>query len=44
MSDIGIVKKGTSKKELTSAGISSSHLNSNDMKNSGAEDGISPSI
>ena len=38
------MKKGASKKEASSSGASASHHNSNDMKSTGAEDGISPSI
>lgn len=44
VSDIGIVKKGTSKKELSSLGSANTHHNSSDMKTSGVDDGISPSI
>ena len=44
VSDIGIVKKGLSKKDLSLLGSSNTHQNSNDMKTSGNEDGISPSI
>lgn len=38
------MKKGTSKKDLSSLGSANTHHNTNDMKTNGAEDGISPSI
>jgi hypothetical protein len=44
VSDIGIVKKGISKKELSSIGSANIHHNSSDMKTSGVDDGISPSL